>query len=72
MARKDYYRMTRMEDPMDTTAMTLASERDAFALLRDGVPLSLLLDLALPVHSEDLLREEPADTSWVPRPRAVA
>ena len=44
-----------------------SSEQTAFALLRSGVPLSLLLDLALPVHSADLLHEEQADTSWVPR-----
>ena len=39
----------------------------AFALLRAGVPLSLLLDLALPVHSAELLADERADLSWVPR-----
>ena len=45
----------------------LVSERTAFALLGSGVPLSLLIDLAAPVHSDELLREERADTSWVPR-----
>lgn len=44
-----------------------SSERAAFALLEAGVPLSLLLDLALPVHSTELLYDERADTSWVPR-----
>jgi hypothetical protein len=39
------------------------------ALLRAGVPLSLLLDLALPLDSSAILRDEPADTSWV---RAVS
>jgi hypothetical protein len=48
-----------------------ASEQAAFALLRAGVPLSLLLDLALPTHSRALLDGERADTSWVPR-RVVA
>jgi hypothetical protein len=47
------------------------SEQAAFALLRAGVPLSLLLDLALPTHSRELLDSERADTSWVPR-RSVA
>jgi hypothetical protein len=41
------------------------------ALLASGVPLSLLLDLALPTHSRALLDGERADTSWVPR-RVVA
>lgn len=40
---------------------------DAFDLLTAGVPLSLLLDLALPVRSEELLREEPADLRWLSR-----
>jgi hypothetical protein len=35
------------------------------ALLRAGVPLSLLLDLALPLDSAATMRDEPADTSWV-------
>jgi hypothetical protein len=42
------------------------SERAAFSLLRAGVPLSLLLDLAAPVPSTDLMQQERADTSWVP------
>lgn len=42
-------------------------EETAFALMRAGVPLSLLLDLAMPVHSAELLREERADTTWVPQ-----
>jgi hypothetical protein len=38
----------------------------ALSLMHAGVPLSLLLDLAMPVHSADLYAEEPADTTWVP------
>jgi hypothetical protein len=38
----------------------------SLALLRAGVPLTLLLDLALPLDSDALMRDEPADTSWVP------
>ena len=34
-------------------------------LLARGVPLSLLLDLAAPVPSRELLTAEPADTSWL-------
>ena len=57
--------MAQMEVPMENdTVDALLSER-TFALLRSGVPLTLLLDLAAPVHSEELLRDEPADVSWV-------
>jgi hypothetical protein len=63
-------------DPIDQTGADRrgpgpASEQAAFALLRAGVPLSLLLDLALPTHSRELLDRERADTSWVPN-RVVA
>ena len=37
----------------------------AMALLADGVPLSLLLDLAAAVPSRDVYRDEPADTGWL-------
>ncbi len=50
----------------DETELLLGRAERAFALMRAGVPLSLLLDLATPVHSAELLRDEPADTSWVP------
>ena len=65
LARKDYYRLAHLEVPMENdTVDALLAER-TFALLRSGVPLSLLLDLAAPVHSDELLRDEPADVSWV-------
>ncbi|HVW81752.1 MAG TPA: hypothetical protein VHB69_12520 [Mycobacteriales bacterium] len=47
-----------MPDEMDATAHCMQ-------LLADGVPLSLLIDLATPVHSREIYRSEPADTSWV-------
>lgn len=34
-------------------------------LLADGVPLTLLIDLATPPHSRELYREEPAETDWL-------
>ncbi|HVY10163.1 MAG TPA: hypothetical protein VHB18_08465 [Mycobacteriales bacterium] len=37
----------------------------ALRLLSDGVPLTLLLDLAGPLHSRDLYREEVGDTGWL-------
>jgi len=39
----------------------------ALSLLHAGVPLSLLLDLAVPVPSAELFGQERADTAWVPR-----
>ncbi|HVB27404.1 MAG TPA: hypothetical protein VNE21_05785 [Mycobacteriales bacterium] len=36
-------------------------------LLADGVPLTLLLDLVLPLDSAGLYRAEPGDASWVHR-----
>lgn len=42
------------------------TEHEAFDLLRCGVPLSLLLDLALPVDSVAICDAEPADVTWVP------
>ena len=41
------------------------STASAFALLADGVPLSLLLDLASAVPSRELFRDEPGDTGWL-------
>ena len=43
-----------------STASTVASPRPSHAmdLLSRGVPLSLLLDLALGPHSEELLQQE--------------
>jgi hypothetical protein len=35
-------------------------------LLHDRLPLTLLLDLALGVRSDEVYASEPADVSWVP------
>lgn len=37
----------------------------AYALLRSGVPLSLLCDLAFPMNAREILEAEPADTAWL-------
>lgn len=37
----------------------------ALRLLSGGVPLTLLLDLAGPLRSRDIYREEVADTGWL-------
>jgi hypothetical protein len=37
----------------------------ALRLLSEGVPLSLLLDLATPPHSSEIYHDEEADTDWL-------
>jgi hypothetical protein len=45
------------------------ADNDAFEramrLLSDGVPLTLLIDLAGPVHSRDIYRDEPGNADWL-------
>ena len=55
----------------DTASVPGAARRPAdsdvaLALLRAGVPLSLLLDLAAAVPSGEIFADEGGDTSWVP------
>lgn len=40
-------------------------EHPAFDLMRCGVPITLLMDLALPLDSVAICSEEPADRGWV-------
>jgi hypothetical protein len=37
----------------------------ALALLEAGIPLTLLLDLATPVHSADVYRTERGSADWI-------
>lgn len=48
---------------VDTTEDGLAT---GMRLLEAGIPLSLLLDLAIGPHSHDLYDGEEADISWLP------
>ena len=50
---------------MDDQSHRLTPDEQAFALLEAGIPLTLLLDLAMPLDSRALLRDEPADTAWL-------
>ena len=50
---------------------TLVDEHPFFDFLRQGVPLSLLCDLALPVDSTATLQAEPADASWLESARSA-
>jgi hypothetical protein len=64
----------RMADPL---TLVPAGDQPCWQLLHDQIPLTLLLDLALP-SPEDLasiyeeLLHEPAGTDWVPRPRPAS
>jgi hypothetical protein len=48
-----------------SAARTRPPHERGLALLAAGVPLSLLLDLVLPLDSAALLRDEPGDVSWL-------
>lgn len=37
----------------------------AFGLLEAGIPLTLLLDLAMPIRSVDVYRTEPGAADWL-------
>lgn len=37
----------------------------AMKLLANGIPLTLLIDLATPPHSRAVYREEPGDVDWI-------
>lgn len=40
-------------------------DHPGFALLRAGVPLSLLCDLAMALDTREVYAAEPADTTWL-------
>ncbi|HVV77894.1 MAG TPA: hypothetical protein VHC43_17895 [Mycobacteriales bacterium] len=52
----------------DDDRMTDSGQREldvALRLLSEGVPLSLLLDLATPPHSDEIYRDEAGDAAWL-------
>ena len=56
-------------DPVIDLTDTSPTDR-CLRLLADHIPLSLLMDLALPCTDElyELMSSEQADTSWIPAP----
>jgi len=52
-----------------STAMTADPAAGSMALLKSGVPLSLLMDLVFGPRSEELLRDERPSGRGVPEPR---
>ena len=53
-------------DPSLPCAPALLVPFPVMGVLRDHLPLTLLLDLALGVRSDEVYASEPADLSWVP------
>jgi hypothetical protein len=52
----------------DEEALVASGEHElevALRLLSEGVPLSLLLDLATPPHSDEIYQTEPGETDWL-------
>jgi hypothetical protein len=48
------------------SALTQHDEIDlAFNLLKSGVPLTLLLDLATPIHSAEIYQREAGRADWL-------
>jgi hypothetical protein len=57
-----------MSDDDNRAARKQAADERAAALLSEGVPLSLLVDLAQPVESRQIYEDEGGDASWLARP----
>lgn len=54
-------------DPLLAPSEPAPAPSPVMGLLQDHLPLTLLLDLALGVRSDEVYGAEPADLSWVPR-----
>ena len=53
---------------MDDEALVDSGQHEtdvALRLLSEGVPLSLLIDLASPPHSDEIYQTEPGDADWL-------
>lgn len=50
----------------DRPPHSLPAPAHVMELLHDRLPLTLLLDLALGVRSDEVYSAEPADLSWLP------
>lgn len=54
-----------------TIELEVPQEHPVFDLMRRGVPLTLLVDLAVPCSSSTVLRDEPGDATWLPVARTA-
>ena len=53
-------------EPLPVPSERAGASSPVMELLHDHLPLTLLLDLALGVRSDEVYGAEPADVSWVP------
>jgi hypothetical protein len=49
----------------DSSHPQLDEINTVLTLLEAGIPLTLLLDLAMPIHSADVYRTEPGSADWL-------
>jgi hypothetical protein len=54
-----------MSKRTDSTSTALDEIDTALNLLQAGIPLTLLLDLAMPIHSADVYLTEPGSADWL-------
>jgi hypothetical protein len=54
-----------MTDQTEPTTEHLEESDTALELLEAGIPLTLLLDLAMPIHSTDTYKTEPGAADWL-------
>jgi hypothetical protein len=54
-----------MAAPTAQSGRTATEIEYVMALLKAGIPLTLLLDLATPIRSVDLYRTEPGAADWL-------
>jgi hypothetical protein len=54
-----------MAERNDSSNAQLDEIDTALNLLQAGIPLTLLLDLAMPIHSADVYSTEPGSADWL-------
>jgi hypothetical protein len=54
-----------MSKHTDSTSTALDEIDTALNLLQAGIPLTLLLDLAMPINSADVYSTEPGTADWL-------
>jgi hypothetical protein len=54
-----------MAERNDSSNQQLDEIDTALNLLQAGIPLTLLLDLAMPIHSADVYSTEPGSADWL-------
>jgi hypothetical protein len=54
-----------MTERAGSTGQHVEESDTALELLEAGIPLTLLLDLATPIHSSDVYKTEPGAADWL-------